>query len=235
MQRTYRKWWSPALERDMEMLVFGGHGTPVLVFPTSMGRFYQWEDFGLVGHMAPRVDAGWLQLWCVDSVDGESFYAKDRPPHERAARHLAYERYILDEVVPAIRSANDTPFLIAAGASFGATHAALLVTRHPGLVGKAVCLSGAYDVSRWLDGWREGEGYYLDPLAFLPALTDEQHLGPMRGTEVIVATGEDDPNADDSRRLVALLQDKGVPAELHMWQGWAHDWPYWQDMVDVFL
>jgi esterase/lipase superfamily enzyme len=235
MQRDYRKWWSPALERDMELLVFGGHGTPVLVYPTSRGRFYQWEDFGLVGHMAPRIDAGWLQLWCVDSIDHESFYAKDRPPHERVARHLAFERYILGEVVPAIRSANDTPFLVAAGASFGATHVAMLVTRHPGLVGKAICLSGAYDVSRWLDGSHDGEAYFLDPLAFLPGLSDERYLAPMRGTEVIVATGEHDPNVGDSKQLAALLQSKGVPAELHLWDGWAHDWPYWKDMVDVFL
>src|SRR5213596_3186456 len=108
----------------MELLVFGDRGAPVLVFPTSMGRFYQWEDFGLIAHMAPRIDNGWLQLWCVDSVDGESFYAKDRSPKERAERHLAYERYLLDEAIPAIRSANDTPFLVAAGASFGATHVA---------------------------------------------------------------------------------------------------------------
>lgn len=233
MQRDYRKWWSPALERDMELLVFGDGGTPVLVFPTSMGRFYQWEDFGLVGHMAHRIDEGWLQLWCVDSVDTESFYAKGKPPQERAARHLAYERYIVDEVVPAIRSANDTPFLIAAGASFGATHVAMLMTRRPGLVGKAICLSGAYDVSRWLDG--SPEGYLLDPLAFLPGLSDERYLGPMRSTEVVIATGEQDANVEGSRRLAALLQEKGVPAELHLWEGWAHDWPYWKGMVDVFL
>ena len=234
MQRDYRKWWSPALERDMELLVFGDGGTPVLVFPTSMGRFYQWEDFGLVGHMAPRIDAGWLQLWCIDSVDSESFYAKDRPPHQRAARELAYERYVLSEVVPAIRSANEAPFLIAAGASFGATHVAMLVTRHPGVIDKAICLSGAYDVSRWLEGAGD-EAYYLDPLAFLPGLNDERYLGPMRGTEVIVATGEADPNVDGSKRFASLLQQKGVPAELHLWAGWAHDWPYWKEMVDVFL
>ncbi len=235
MHRDYRKWWSPALGRDMEILTFGAHGTPVLVFPTSLGRFYQWEDFGMVAHMAPRIEAGWLQLWCVDSVDGESFYAKDRDPRERAARHLQYERYVLDEVVPAIRSANPTPFLISAGASFGATHVAMLATRHPGVVGKAVCLSGAYDVRRWLDGWSEGEGYYLDPLAFLPDLRDERYLAPLRATEFVIATGEHDPNANESRRLAASLQEKGAPADLHVWDGWAHDWPFWKDMVDAFL
>jgi esterase/lipase superfamily enzyme len=200
-----------------------------------MGRFYQWEDFGLVDHMAPRIDAGWLQLWCVDSVDSESFYAKERSPQERAARHLAYERYLLDEAIPAIRAANDTPFLISAGTSFGATHVAMFVTRHPGIVGKAVCLSGAYDVSRWLDGWQDGEGYYLDPLAFLPSLADERYLAPLRATEFVIATGQADPNANDSRRLAAALQEKGVPADLHVWDGWAHDWPFWSEMLDVFL
>lgn len=233
MQRQHRKWWSPALQRDMELLVFGERGTPVLVFPTSKGRFYQWEDFGLIAHMAPRIDAGWLQLWCVDSMDDESFYAKHRSPQERIARHLAYERYLLDEAIPAIRAENDVPFLVLAGASFGATHAAMLATRHPGIARKAVCLSGAFGVSRWLDD--SSDGYFLDPLAFLPGLSEERFLGPLRDTEIVIATGELDPNVEDSKRLAALLQEKGVPADLHLWEGWAHDWPFWKEMVDVFL
>ena len=235
MNREYRKWWSPALEREMELLVFGDRGTPVIVFPTSMGRFYQWEDFGLVGHMAGRIDEGWLQLWCVDSVDAESFYAKTRPWQERVARHVAYERHVVDEVVPAVRSANPVEFLMAAGASFGAFHAVTLAARRPGVIRKAVGLSGAYDSARWLDGRRDGDAYFVNPLAFLPDLTDERHLAPLRATEIVIATGREDPNVEESRRVAALLQEKGVPASLHLWDGWAHDWPYWKEMVDVFL
>ena len=235
MRREYRKWWSPALERDMELLAFGDGGTPVLVFPTSQGRFYQWEDFGLVDHLAGRVDGGWLQLWCVDSVDAESFYAKRLPPRDRARRHLAYERYLLEEAVPAIRADNATPFLIGAGASFGASHVAMLLTRHPGLLGKAVCLSGAYRMSRWLGGELDGDGYFIDPFAFLPGLSDRHYLEPLRRTQVVIATGAEDANVEDSRGLAALLQDKGAPAELHVWPGWAHDWPYWKEMLDAFL
>lgn len=235
MKRDYRKWHSSALERDMELLVFGEAGTPVLVFPTSMGRFYQWEDSGMVAHMASRIDAGWLQLWCVDSVDAESFYDKRKEPWERAARHLAYERYVVDEVVPAIRTENTVDFLIVAGASFGAFHALAFATRRPGLARKAIGLSGAYDAARWLGGSREGDAYYVNPLTFLPKLNDERYLEPLRATEIIIATGHDDPNVEESRRMAAALQDKGVPASLHVWDGWAHDWPYWREMVDVFL
>jgi len=235
VNRDYRKWWSPALGRDMELLVFGSGGTPVIVFPTSMGRFYQWEDFGMVAHMAGRIDEGWLQLWCVDSVDSESFYDKKRPAQERAARHVAYERYVVDEVLPAIRSANAVDYLVTVGASFGAFHALAFATRRPGIARKAIGLSGAYDTARWLDGKRDGEAYFVNPLAFLPYLSDERYLAPLRETEIVIAAGHDDPNVEDSRRLASVLQDKGVPASLHLWDGWAHDWPYWKEMVDVYL
>ncbi len=235
MKRDYRKWHSPALDRDMELLVFGEGGTPVIIFPTSMGRFHQWEDFGMIAHMTERIDAGWLQLWCVDSVDSESFYDKRKAPGDRAARHLAYERYLVEELLPAIRAENPVDFLIVAGASFGAFHALAFATRRPGLARKAIGLSGAYDASRWLGGSREGEAYYVNPLTFLPNLNDERYLGPLRATEIVIATGHDDPNAEESRRMAATLQAKGVPASLHVWYGRAHDWPYWKEMVDVFL
>ena len=32
----------------MEMLVFGHAGTPILAFPSSMGRYFEWEDFKMV-------------------------------------------------------------------------------------------------------------------------------------------------------------------------------------------
>ena len=32
----------------MELLIFGWGGARVLVFPTSMGRYYEWEDRGII-------------------------------------------------------------------------------------------------------------------------------------------------------------------------------------------
>ena len=235
MKRDYRKWQSPSLGREMELLVFGDRGTPVVVFPTSMGRFYQWEDFGMIAHLRPRIEDGRLQLWCVDSVDGESFYNKSVRAQDRARRHLAYDRYLTDEVVPAVRGENHDPSLELLGASFGAFHAVALATRHPGIASRTIGLSGAYDAARWLDGSQEGDAYFVNPLAFLPGLTDDRLLRPLRETEFVIATGVDDPNVDGSRRIVACLQDKGVPATLHLWNGWSHDWPYWKEMVDTFL
>src|ERR1700756_5219049 len=100
MNRQYHRWHSPALGRDMELLVFGHGGARVLVFPTSMGRFHDWEDRGLVGSLADPIERGLVQLFCVDSVDSESWYAHDKPLAERVVRHEQYDRYLIGEVVP---------------------------------------------------------------------------------------------------------------------------------------
>jgi esterase/lipase superfamily enzyme len=231
VRRDYRKDWSGALGREMDSLRFGDRGPAVLAFPTSMGRFYQWEDFGLLGALADWIDAGRLQVWCVDSVDSESWYARERSPQERVKRHLQYERYVLEEVLPQLP---EPP--VAAGASFGALHAVLLATRHPTRVRGFVGMSGAFDTARWLDGHTDSDTYYTNPLAYLAGLQDEAYLAPLRAQHPkVLATGLEDPNVEDTRQLGRLLREKGVDVEVALWQGWAHDWPYWKEMLRQYL
>ena len=231
MQREYRKDFSRSLGRDMELLHFGASGRPLLAFPTSMGRFFQWEDFGLIGSLADWIDRGAIQGMCVDSIDGESWYARGLPPAQRIQRHLQYETYILEEVLPLVPSAP-----VACGASFGALHAVLLALRHPTRLAGFIAMSGAFDTARWLDGYSDESTYFTNPLAFLPGLTDEAYLGPLRlERPKVVATGEGDPNVNDSIKLGHELQAKGVDVRLDIWPGWAHDWPYWKDMMRTYI
>src|SRR5258706_7020738 len=167
VEREYHKDFSQALGRDMELLHFGSSGRALLAFPTSMGRFYQWEDFGLIAAIAEWIDRGDLQVICVDSIDGESWYARGLPPAQRVARHLQYETYILDEVMTRIP---DPPVM--AGASFGALHAGLLALRHPARVRGFVAMSGALHTPRWLGGYHDDSTYFTNPLAFFPRPND---------------------------------------------------------------
>src|SRR5919199_5105648 len=112
MHRSYHNWYSPALGRHMELLLFGHYGAPVIVFPTSQGRFYEWEDRGMVATLGEHLERGWVQLICVDSVDAESWYATYRHPAQRALRQEQYERYLLNEVLPLSAQVNPSPFLI---------------------------------------------------------------------------------------------------------------------------
>src|SRR5437588_5855533 len=147
MNREYHRWHSPSLERDMELLVFGHAGARVVVYPTSMGRFFQWEDMGMFGSdtLGEHLEKGWLQVFCVDSVDSESWYAKWRTPAARALRQVQYDSYVLNEVLPFTTQHNSNPFLITTGASFGAYHAVTFALRYPHLVNRVIGLSGLYD------------------------------------------------------------------------------------------
>jgi esterase/lipase superfamily enzyme len=184
----------------------------------------------MVAALQDKIDAGYVQLWCVDSVDSESWYAPG-PPAARVQRHLQYERYLLDQVLPRLDGR-----AVGVGTSFGALHSLLLALRHPNRVGGFVGLSGAYDTQRWLDGYHDDQVYFTNPMAFLPGLRDEAYLGPLRQMEKkVIASGEQDPNVTESRRVGTLLQEKGVAARLDLWPGWAHDWPYWKEMMRQYV
>ena len=143
MNREYHKWYSHRLDREMELLVFGHAGAKVLVFPTRCGRFYEYEEMGLVGALSHKIEQGQLQLYCVDSVDEESFYCFWSRPGDRVHRHRRYEDYVLHEVLPLMGAKNPHPCVIAHGCSFGAFHAVNLAFRHPQAFHKVAALSGS--------------------------------------------------------------------------------------------
>ena len=234
MHREYQSWFSPSLGRDMELLVFGRGGARVLVFPTSKGRFYEWEDRGMIAALAEYLERGWLQIYCVDSVDAESWYAKHRPPAERVQRHEQYERYI-DEVLPLADNRNPNPFTIATGTSFGAYHAVNLAFRHPRVVGRVIGLSGLYDIREVTGGQADADVYFHNPVEFISNEHEQSRLEALRPVEVILAIGRDDPAWANNEHLSRLLWAKGLPHALRVWDGWCHDWPYWQQMIRCYI
>jgi esterase/lipase superfamily enzyme len=235
MLREHHRWFSPSLGRDMELLVFGHAGARVLVFPTSMGRFYEWEDRGMIGAVSDHLERGWLQMYCVDSIDGDSWYARHRHPADRARRHLDYEGYLLREVLPLTTHRNPNPFLIVTGASFGAYHAANFAFRHPGLVGRLLGLSGMYDIKEQTDGWSDETIYFNSPTDFLQHEHDPARLAALRKIDIIIAIGQDDRMRANNERLSHVLSSKGIWHALRVWDGWAHDWPWWREMLVKYI
>ena len=110
MNREYHKWFSPNLNREMELLVFGHAGDPVLFFPTRTARFYDYEDWQVIEALRRKIESGNIQVSCLDSVDKESFCSKTLPPAERILRHFQYENYILTEVLDLVRKKKPPPY-----------------------------------------------------------------------------------------------------------------------------
>ena len=69
----HARWYSGNLGRDMEMLVFGYSGARVRVFPTSKGRYYEWEDRGMIHSMSEPIERGHDKVFCSYTDDEESW------------------------------------------------------------------------------------------------------------------------------------------------------------------
>lgn len=219
----------------MELLLFGHAGMPYLVFPSSMGSFHEYEDMGMAGVLAEKLEHGHLQLFCLSTVDNESWYNRHTHPRQRVERSLQYEDYLFNEVIPLIRQRNGHPAIGATGCSFGAYHALLVALRRPDIVRSAVTMGGAYDIKRFLDGYYDDDCYFLNPVDFLPGIGDGWLLDAYRANKWVIATGDRDICLDDSRRMAAMLEAKGVPVNLHVWNDSEHDWPAWRDMARAYL
>jgi esterase/lipase superfamily enzyme len=236
MNREYHKWHSPSLGRDMELLVFGHAGQPLVVFPTSMGRFYDYEQRGMVDVLRDHYEDGRIQAFCVDSVDAESWYNKAVPPAVRAARHVQYDQYLANEVAPFVRQHNGAEQFCATGCSFGGYHSANFAFRHPDLVNTVVSLGGAFDIHQFLNGYYDDNCYFNCPPDFIPGLTDQQALDAIRRMRIVLATGETDICLDENLRMSRILSEKGIPHWLDVWRdGTGHDWPWWQQMTKKFF
>ena len=235
MKRDYHRWYSPSLGRDMELLIFGHGGARLLAFPTSMGKFFEWEDRSMVGALAEHLERGWIQLFCVDSVDEDSWYARWKWPGDRAYRQVQYDNYLLNEVLPLSRQVNGNPFLITTGASFGAYHAVNFALRHPFQVGRTIGLSGIYDIRRWADGHHDDNVYFNNPVEYIPNEHDGARLAALRRMDIILVTGADDPNRQATEELSGILWNKGIGNARRIWDGWAHDWPWWKQMIRHYV
>lgn len=236
MNREFHKWYSPALGRDMELLVFGHAGTPLLIFPTSMGKFYEYEDRGMVSATWDKFEHGQLQAFCVDSVDTESWYAKWKWPGDRIWRHMQYEQYLIGEVLPLIRHRSGRHRTAVAGASFGGYHAVNFAFRNPGLVSDCVSMSGAFDIHSFLGGYWDDNAYYNNPPDYVRNLTDHGVLTQMRQMRIVLGTSNWDICLQDNLSFSRTLHDKAIPHYLDVWgDGHLHDWPLWHQMVRKYF
>ncbi|WP_044173338.1 esterase family protein [Flectobacillus major] len=242
MKRAYYKWYSNHLQKDMELLVFGHAGTRVLFFPTRGARFYDYENWRVIDAIKDKIEAGYMQIFCVDSVDAESLYNAESPPKQRIQRHLQYEQYIINEVLPFTRDINPEISMISAGCSLGAYHAINVATKYPQFFSKVVGMSGRYDLT-WevgyfrdlFGGYHDDDIYFNTPLQFIPNLNDEAILHELRRLDFILAIGREDAFLENNKRFSEILWQKGIENKLYIWDEEAHKARYWRKMVQLYL
>ncbi len=239
MKIEYHKWASPALSQEMELKVYGHAGKPVLVFPAQGGRFFEFEDFGMVDACHALLERGDIMFFTVDSVDAQSWANAHAHPADRARRHEAYDRYITQEVVPLMRQKSAHPKFWTTGVSMGGYHCANFFFRHPDIFDGVISLSGLFQLRIFIGEYMDDNVYFNSPLAYLANLNDPWYLDQYRQSRIVICAGQgawEEAMLADVRQLETILRAKQIPAWIDLWGGDVnHDWPWWRKQLPYFL
>jgi esterase/lipase superfamily enzyme len=239
MQREVHDWFSPSLNKQMEVAVYGHYGFALLMIPTAASDYLEYEQKGLIASIGHLINDGKVKVYCINSINSESWQNPYMHGYDKAVRHQAFNDYIFKEVVPFIKdTSSSTNQIIAAGAAFGALHAANLFFKHPDLIHGIIAMSGCFDLSVYSDGYYDDNVYFNSPAHYLPQLKAESHLSMYRKSRHIhfVSGSGAYEKPEYSRHISSILQSKGVPHELDIWgDDMPHDWWVWHRMFPYYL
>ncbi len=239
MKRELTSWYSPALNMDMPIAVYGDYGFALLLVPTAAADYLEYERFQLIDTLRPFIDAGKVKVFSINSINNESWLNNNMLPEHKAIRHNQFNKYVFDEVIPFIKTntSPETP-IITCGASFGALHSMNLFLKRPDLINGVIAMSGVYDLAEYTKGYWDDQVYYNSPLHYMINLTNNTILNEIRKSRHIhILSGKgayEDPNA--SGKFARVLYDKGINYELDIWgEDMKHDWPTWRAMLPHYI
>ena len=240
MQTYYTHWHSPALDRDMEVKVYGHAGRPVLFIPCQDGRFYDFENYRMTDAWAPWIESGQCMVFAIDTMDKET-YSASYEAYWRIRRHEAWINYITDEVVPFIRSCTcerngweGTPGIIAFGCSLGATHAANLFFRFPDQFDGLLALSGIFTSDYGFPGYMDDLVYRNSPVHYLGGMPENHPFIDRYNTgKAVIVVGQGAWEIPESTyQLRDICQQKNIHVWFDIWgQDVKHDWDWWYKQV----
>jgi esterase/lipase superfamily enzyme len=239
VNRELHSWYSPNLNREMELVVYGHYGFALLIFPTAASDYLECERCGLIDAISPFLHQGKLKAFSINSVNSESWLNEHVPPPYRALRHQQYNHYVVEEVVPFIRNhTSQETMIITSGASLGAMLAANMLFRRPDIFDGTIAMSGSYDIKAYADGYYDDNCYFNSPVDYLPNLQDERILTQLRSKQhIYILSGQGDHEAPErSVQLAHILESKGIPCHVDLWgHDIPHDWPAWRAMLPHVL
>jgi esterase/lipase superfamily enzyme len=239
LKKEITSWFSPALQKEMPIAIYGDYGFALLLIPTAAADYLEYERFQLIESLAPFINGGKVKVFSINSINNESWMNKNMLGEHKAIRQNQFNEYVHNEVIPFIKNntSTETP-IITCGASFGALHSMNLFLKRPDLINGVIAMSGVYNLMEYTDGFYDEQVYFNSPAHYIPNLSDHTILQQIRLSKhihLLSGSGShEDPNA--AKSFASLLYNKGIVYELDVWgTDWKHDWPTWRAMLPVYL
>lgn len=207
-----------------------------MAFPTRGESCEQWEAKGMTDAISLQLDEEFNQLFCVDSVDQESFLNESIDASKRIRRHIQYESFILDEVIPFIRQINNIEYLIIAGVDLGGYHAINMALKYPKQFGKSIGISGIYDMKHFLDEFYDDNVYYNNPVDYMPNLNKQDLLNQIREVDYRLVSFTNDLRKEEAEKMSNILRMKFIEHELDIWDIEENEeWELWKQMLKTHI
>ncbi|MDJ0841373.1 MAG: alpha/beta hydrolase-fold protein [Acidobacteriota bacterium] len=223
---------SRAMGRHIHVWCYGHYGPPLIAFPSAAGFAHEWDAQGMTEVLAPLINGGKLKLYCPESNVSHTWTGKGDPAH-RARGHLAYEVFIIKELIPWIAADchQDQIEVGASGCSLGGFYAANFALKYPEYFNYALAMSGRYQMTHFTGGFSNGDIYFNNPLAYVPNLEGE-YLHRVQQTHVSLVCGRgqwEEGCIEETIALGEILKRKEIPNEVDIWgRDSSHQWPWWR-------
>jgi esterase/lipase superfamily enzyme len=201
------------------------------MFPTSMGGYLQNKEFGLLDTVDDLVDAGKIKLYNVETIDFQSFYAKDLPAQAKIYNYNLYTQFLKEELVPAIQIECGVHRIAVAGCSFGGYHCTNFAFKNPDLVAHLFSMSGAFSIKSFIKNHYDDNVYFNEPMDFM----NHVESWKFKHMNIVLGTSDGDICREDNLQMSILLSNKGIN-HIYDEKRWAsHDWPLWKIMFSEYV
>jgi putative tributyrin esterase len=198
------------------------------------------DDWSTRTDLAARARA--LPLVIVMPEGGDSWYTNADDGSGRFEDYITSD--LIKDVEARFRVIRSRYGRVVAGLSMGGYGAIKMALKHPGLFAAAGSLSGAFDATdpafaEMFPPQRDAMGKIFGPAA---GQTRRENDVYALANAVVVASapalyidcGTSDGLLESSRRLVEIVQRRGLAYEYHETPG-THAWDYWNRRLDVLL
>lgn len=226
--------------RDFDLVVYGSKGQPVIAFPEADASCVCWENNGMVAALADLIEAGTIQLFCVDSLDDESWHATGALDEYRRQNLADWFDFIEHELLAFVGTTSTSrrrPLLV--GAGMGAMNVTVALLRKPTAYAGLLALSGTYDVRALVGDWAVPEWLAFSPVDLVANLDPASDVvKALKDGQLAFVSGQE--GSETGAWSQSLLEERmaalGIDATFELW-GYdvSHDWCWWQEMCRQLL
>lgn len=226
--------------RDFDLVVYGSKGQPVIAFPEADASCVCWENNGMVAALADLIEAGTIQLFCVDSLDDESWHATGALDEYRRQNLADWFDFIEHELLAFVGTTSTSrrrPLLV--GAGMGAMNVTVALLRKPAAYAGLLALSGTYDVRALVGDWAVPEWLAFSPVDLVANLDPASDVvKALKDGQLAFVSGQE--GSETGAWSQSLLEERmaalGIDATFELW-GYdvSHDWCWWQEMCRQLL